>query len=75
MSRKHDRSLVWATPQARDYKNPGSLTGPRARRKRSQGWTTDLNDQVVQWSQDFEKWKSQDAKTTTESRSPVGGPP
>jgi hypothetical protein len=53
MSRKQGCGPLWATPQARDFKNPGSLTGKRAQRKRSQGWTTDLNDQVVQWSQDY----------------------
>jgi hypothetical protein len=50
---------MWATPNARDWKNPGASDGKRAKRKKQQGWTTDLNDQVIAWSEQFEKWKAE----------------
>lgn len=42
------QSRFWATPQARDLKNPGSPDGDRASRKAEAGWTT-VNDQSVNW--------------------------
>jgi hypothetical protein len=43
------QSRFWATPNARDVKNPGSPDGERSRRKADLGWTIDLNDQSAHW--------------------------
>lgn len=48
----------WATPNARDDKNPGSPDGPRAQRKAELGYTVDLNDQAAMWGTPrAEEWK------------------
>lgn len=41
---------MWSTPQSRDFTNPSNPTDGRMKRKLSQGWTIDLNDQVVLWN-------------------------
>lgn len=44
-----DDVRFWATPQARDYRSGDDPKGPRATRKREQGWTLGLNDAVKLW--------------------------
>lgn len=56
----------WASPQARDYKNPSSQDGERAQRKLAQEWTVDLNDQAAYWgtptTRDWKDGSSQDMR-------------
>jgi hypothetical protein len=40
---------LWATPQARDFRSGDDPNGIRATRKREQGWSQNLNDQVKMW--------------------------
>ncbi|MBW7452463.1 hypothetical protein K0U00_00220, partial [Paenibacillus sepulcri] len=40
---------LWPTPQTRDYRSGDDPGGPRASRKREQGWTINLNDAVKMW--------------------------
>lgn len=42
-------AVLWPTPQARDYRCGDDPEGPRATRKREQGWTPGLNDAVKLW--------------------------
>jgi len=40
---------LWSTPQARDFRSGDDPNGIRATRKREQGWSQNLNDQVKMW--------------------------
>jgi hypothetical protein len=40
---------MWPTPQARDFRSGDNPSGPRATRKRKQGWSQNLNDVVKLW--------------------------
>jgi hypothetical protein len=66
------QARFWATPNARDVKNPGAPDGDREQRKHEAGWTVDLNDQGVRWpTPTVRDWK---AETGLENRKEFHGP-
>ncbi|WP_227871922.1 hypothetical protein [Paenibacillus bovis] len=40
---------MWATPQSRDYRTGDKPGSSRQLRKQTQGWSSNLNDQVKMW--------------------------
>lgn len=55
----------WATPQARDHKNPDKPESGNFQRKLEQGYTIDLNSQAA-------KWATPDCNTSTYSNGKMG---
>jgi len=55
----------WATPQARDHKNPDKPESGNYQRKLEQGYTIDLNSQAA-------KWATPDCNTSTYSNGKMG---
>ncbi len=48
---------MWPTPQARDYRSGDNPDSKRAERKRSQGWSRNLNDAVLLPTPCARDWK------------------
>jgi hypothetical protein len=64
-----DDVTLWATPNARDVKNPSQAADGRTQRKIQQWWTIDLGDQSAQWATASARdWKSGDASEATMGR-------
>ncbi len=49
LSMQVKQELNWATPQARDFKNPDLEESGNYQRKLKEGYTIDLNSQVMNW--------------------------
>ena len=59
------QAAKWATPQARDHKNPDKPESGNYQRKLEQGYTIDLNSQAA-------KWATPDCNTNTYSNGKMG---
>ena len=59
------QAAKWATPQARDHKNPDKPESGNYQRKLEQGYTIDLNSQAA-------KWATPDCNTSTYSNGKMG---